>query len=132
MGSGFADSTRTVGTVGLTIVRITTDQGLDGIGLTYHEVGGGAVRRLILDDIAPTIDGRDPLETEVIWTELFHDLRGVGRKCLLFGAISAVDIVQAGGARAGGYTEMLKIPDLPGLGLFPDLDFLRENDEAPD
>ena len=91
VGSGFADSTRTVGTVGFTIVRITTDQGLDGIGMTYHEVGGSAVRRLILDDIAPKITGRDPLETEVIWTELFHYLRGVGRKGLAFGAISAVD-----------------------------------------
>ncbi|MDH3659770.1 MAG: mandelate racemase/muconate lactonizing enzyme family protein [Alphaproteobacteria bacterium] len=91
VGSGFADSTRTVGTVGFTIVRITTDQGMDGIGMTYHEVGGSAVRRLILDDIAPKITGRDPLETEVIWTELFHYLRGVGRKGLAFGAISAVD-----------------------------------------
>ena len=91
VGLGFADSTRNVGTVGLTIVRITTDQGLDGIGMTYHEVGGSAVRRLILDDVAPTIAGRDPLETEAIWTELFHDLRGVGRKGLTFGAVSAVD-----------------------------------------
>lgn len=45
VGSGYADSTRTVGTVGFTIGRITTDQGLEGIGVTYHEVGGGTARR---------------------------------------------------------------------------------------
>lgn len=87
-----ADATRKVETVGFTVVRITTDQGLEGIGLTYHEVGGEATRALIQRNIAPKIIGRDPLQTEVIWEELFHYLRGVGRKGLTFGALSAVDL----------------------------------------
>jgi L-alanine-DL-glutamate epimerase-like enolase superfamily enzyme len=92
VGEGFADSTRTVERVGFTVVRVTTDQGLEGVGLTYHEVGGEATRSLILKNIAPRIIGRDPLETEALWNELFHYLRGVGRKGLTFAALSAVDL----------------------------------------
>jgi L-alanine-DL-glutamate epimerase-like enolase superfamily enzyme len=90
--AGFADSTRKVESVGYTVVRVTTDQGLEGIGLTYHEVGGEATRSLIRHNIAPKIIGRDPMDTEVIWNELFHYLRGVGRKGLTFCAVSAIDI----------------------------------------
>ena len=89
---GFADATRTVERIGFTIVRIATDQGLEGIGVTYHEVGGQATRALIEIDMAPRLIGRDPLETEVIWQEFSQYLRGVGRKGLMFGALSAVDI----------------------------------------
>lgn len=89
---GFSDATRKVETLGYTIVRITTDQGLEGIGVTYHEVGGEATKALIVNNIAPKLIGRDPLETEVIWQEMFHYLRGVGRKGLTFCALSAVDI----------------------------------------
>ena len=46
---GFADATRKVETIGYTIVRITTDQGLEGFGVTYHEVGGEATKALIMN-----------------------------------------------------------------------------------
>jgi L-alanine-DL-glutamate epimerase-like enolase superfamily enzyme len=90
--AGFSDATRKVETVGYTIVRVTTDQGLEGFGITYHEVGGEATKSLILKNMAPKLIGRSPLETEVIWQEFFHYLRGVGRKGLMFCALSAVDI----------------------------------------
>ncbi len=89
---GFADATRKVETIGYTIVRITTDQGLEGFGVTYHEVGGEATKSLILHNMAPRLIGRDPFDTEDLWQESFHYLRGVGRKGLTFGALSAVDI----------------------------------------
>lgn len=89
---GFADSTRKVERIGFLLVRVTTDQGLEGIGVTYHEVGGEATREILLRDIAPRIKGRDPLETEALWEESFHYLRGVGRKGVAFCALSAVDI----------------------------------------
>jgi hypothetical protein len=38
------DATRTVEKIGLAIIRIKTDHGREGIGVTYHEVGGKAVR----------------------------------------------------------------------------------------
>jgi L-alanine-DL-glutamate epimerase-like enolase superfamily enzyme len=87
-----ADATRKVELVGYTIVRITTDQGLEGIGVTYHEVGGEATKAIIQYNMAPKLIGRDPFETEVIWQEFFHYLRGVGRKGLMFCALSAIDI----------------------------------------
>jgi L-alanine-DL-glutamate epimerase-like enolase superfamily enzyme len=90
--AGFADSTRKVESVGYTVVRVVTDRGLEGIGMTYHEVGGEATRALIRHNIAPRLKGRDPFETEALWTEFFAYLRGVGRKGLTFCAYSAIDI----------------------------------------
>ena len=89
---GFADSTRKVETIGYTVVRIRTDQGLEGVGLTYHEVGGEATKSLIDHNIAPRLIGRDPMQTAAFWDEFFAYLRGVGRKGLTFCAYSAVDI----------------------------------------
>jgi len=90
--AGFADATRTVECVGYTVVRVITDQGLEGLGLTYHEVGGEATRGLIRHNIAPRLIGRDPFETEALWQEMVAYLRGVGRKGLTYCALSAVDI----------------------------------------
>ncbi|MFQ8433050.1 mandelate racemase/muconate lactonizing enzyme family protein [Amaricoccus sp. W119] len=89
--SGLADATRKVETVGMTVVRVKTDQGLEGVGVTYHEVGGPAVRALIEKDMLPRLKGRDPFDTEVIWREFFAVFRGVGRKGLMFCALSAID-----------------------------------------
>jgi L-alanine-DL-glutamate epimerase-like enolase superfamily enzyme len=89
---GFADSTRKVETLGYTVVRVRTDQGLEGVGITYHEVGGEATKCMIDHDITPRLIGRDPLQTEAFWQEFFAYLRGVGRKGLTFCALSAVDI----------------------------------------
>ena len=85
--AGLADATRKVETIGFVIVRITTDQGLEGIGVTYHEVGGEATREVIRRNMAPRLIGRDPLETEAIWQEMFIYLRGIGRKGLMFCAL---------------------------------------------
>ena len=89
--AGLADATRKVGRVGMTVVRVKTDQGLEGVGVTYHEVGGSAVRALIKDDMLPLLKGRDPFDTDVIWREFFATFRGVGRKGLMFCALSAID-----------------------------------------
>ncbi len=89
---GFADATRKVECIGFTIVRVTTEDGIEGFGVTYHEVGGEATKMLIEKNIAPKLIGRDPFETEKLWYEMFGYLRGVGRKGLMFCAYSAVDI----------------------------------------
>lgn len=89
---GFSDATRQVETIGFTIVRVTTDHGLEGIGVTYHEVGGEATKVLIERNMTPRLIGRDPLETEVIYAEMTSYLRGIGRKGLMFAALSAIDI----------------------------------------
>ena len=86
------DATRTVGSIGYLIVRLTTDQGLEGFGVTYNEVGGIATKTLIEDSLAPMLIGRNPFETEQYWQDMFQYLRGVGRKGLMFCALSVVDI----------------------------------------
>ncbi len=63
---GFADATRKVETIGFVIVRITTDQGLEGIGVTYHEVGGEATCELINRNMTPRLIGRDPTHGSMI------------------------------------------------------------------
>lgn len=88
----FADSTRKVETIGFVVVDVRTDQGLHGVGVTYHEVGGEAIREFIKYAVAPKMIGRSPFETEALYEESFHYMRGVGRKGLAFCAYSAVDI----------------------------------------
>lgn len=88
----FADSTRKVETIGYVVVLVKTTEGRTGLGITYHEVGGEAVRECINVDIAPRIIGRSPMETEALYDENFAYMRGVGRKGLAFCAYSAIDI----------------------------------------
>jgi L-alanine-DL-glutamate epimerase and related enzymes of enolase superfamily len=88
----FADSTRKVETIGFVVVLVKTDTGRTGLGITYHEVGGEAIRECINVDIAPRILGRSPMETEALYDESFAYMRGIGRKGLAFCAYSAIDI----------------------------------------
>lgn len=90
--AGIADATRTVERIGFTLVKVQTTDGVIGWGVTYHEVGGEAIKTLIEHDMAPKLIGRDPFDTEVLWQEFFGYLRGVGRKGLMFAALSAIDI----------------------------------------
>ena len=89
---GLTDATRKVEEIGFLIVRIHTTQGQEGLGVTYHEVGGEATRELIMRNMVHKLIDRDPFETEALWWEFFHYLRGVGRKGLMYCALSAVDI----------------------------------------
>ena len=47
---------------------------------------------VIENALAPLVIGRDPLETDVIWDELYVRTRDFGRKGVVVGAISAIDI----------------------------------------
>lgn len=86
-----SDSTWKLETMGYVVVRLSTDNGLSGIGYTY-DVAGEAVRELVTKNLAPVVLGRNPFETEVIWTDVMNLLRGVGRKGLVLCALSIVDI----------------------------------------
>jgi len=88
----FADSTRNVETIGFVVVRVNLTDGHSGVGVTYHEVGGEAIRDFVKFAIEPKLIGRSPFETEALYEENFHYMRGVGRKGLAFCAYSAVDI----------------------------------------
>ena len=82
-----SDATRNVGTIGYAVTIVSLDNGLQGLGITYHEVGGEAVKEFILKTLRPVLLGRNPLENEVLWEECFHYVRGVGRKGLALSLI---------------------------------------------
>ena len=86
-----SDSTWKIETLGYTIVRVHTDDGLTGIGWTY-DVAGEAIRKVIDKELFNILIGKDPFETEVIWEEIICRERGVGRKGLIFCALSILDM----------------------------------------
>lgn len=75
------------------IVRIETHGGLVGYGETYGICAPRAVCEIINDLLAPVVLGRNPMEAEAIWDELYDLMRVRG----FFGgfyldAIAAIDI----------------------------------------
>ena len=89
-GPGFQDATirhRGSGR-GALFVHLRTDEGHEGLGIGTVP----ASRGLIEEALAPLLLGRDPLNHEMLWEDMFWSVRGFGRKGLAFCAISAVDI----------------------------------------
>lgn len=72
------------------LVELIADDGRSGWGEAYGPPGPS---RAIVDELyAPRLVGRDPLETTVIWEELYALLRDWGRTGFAVAALSAVDI----------------------------------------
>ena len=87
----FADSTRTVGTIGFVVVNVRTDGGLNGIGVTYHEVGGEAIREFVKLAIEPKLIGRSPWKPKRFMRRTSTICAESGERVWLC-AYSAVDI----------------------------------------
>ena len=76
------------GMVPRTLVRITTDEGIAGIGVG----GGGAPSCHIIEHhFKPLLRGRDPRDTEKLWDLMFRATLPYGRKGLPIMAVSAID-----------------------------------------
>lgn len=77
-----------------TLVEIITDEGASGwgealcAGLLEPELAASVIKHVI----KPLLIGRHVFETEVIWHELYNHTRDYGRKGVVIGAISAIDI----------------------------------------
>jgi galactonate dehydratase len=71
-------------------VRVHTDEGLVGLGETYYVLR--AVNAVIHDIFAPLLIGRDPLDIENHWNNLFSLVNFFGFAGAEMRAISAVDI----------------------------------------
>ena len=90
----FAFSQGWVGTRVCTLVKITTDDGLVGWGegfaqgLEPPEICAAAINTAF----APMLIGRNPLDTEKLWFEMYNRSRDFGRKGSVMSAISALDI----------------------------------------
>jgi D-galactarolactone cycloisomerase len=77
-----------------TVVRIRTDDGLEGWGETFSvglqppEIAASVIEHAL----KPLVMGQDPFATEVLWNAMYTRTRDFGRKGVVIGAISAVDI----------------------------------------
>ena len=72
------------------IVRVTTDDGLVGLG--NAQVGAVAVRSIIEQYLTPYLLGEDPFAVELLWERMFRATVNFGRKGAAIVAISGVDI----------------------------------------
>jgi D-galactarolactone cycloisomerase len=86
----FAYSQARVGFRTAMLVELVADDGRSGWGEAY---GPPAPSKTIIDELyAPRLIGRDPMDTTVIWEELYAAMRDYGRSGFPVAALSAVDI----------------------------------------
>ncbi|MEM8550826.1 MAG: mandelate racemase/muconate lactonizing enzyme family protein [Pseudomonadota bacterium] len=75
------------------LVEVRTDAGLVGWGECFGPGPVALANRTIVESVlAPALVGRDPLEREVLFHELYNGLRDHGQKGMPLQAISGVDI----------------------------------------
>ena len=78
------------GPVYAVLVRLTTDNGLEGIASAG--VGNGAAAYVLEHHLKPIVLGQNPFDVELLWEKMFRSTLNYGRKGLVLEAISAVDI----------------------------------------
>ncbi len=89
-GKAFAYSQNWYNARTVLLLRMETDNGIVGWGESF---GPAIVNKAIIDNIyAPLVIGMDPLNTQVIWDELYNKLRDHGQRGVTVEAISAIDI----------------------------------------
>ncbi len=72
------------------LVEISTDAGLTGIGAAYSHPD--LVRLIIERHLAPHLRGRDPSDVEDLWELLYGLTRWYGRKGVAISALGGIDI----------------------------------------
>ncbi len=74
------------------MVRIRTDDGLEGTGYTYTiGTGGSSIVALIRDHLGPQLIGRDPDHIEAIWRDLFFHTHATAVGAITSLALCAID-----------------------------------------
>ena len=75
------------------IVKVTCESGRVGWGETYGITAGTVIGELVRDLIDPVLRGRDPLDVQVIWQDLYNMMRVRGYTSgFWLDALAAVDI----------------------------------------
>ncbi len=74
------------------IVKIRTEEGLEGLGFALGYDGSRAMLELIGGIFRPLLEGADALETEHLWGEMYRQSIQAGRRGAALRAISAIDI----------------------------------------
>ena len=86
--SGLPTPTR--GEVSNVVVRVRTDDGLEGLGTVG--LGSPAAKPVIEHHLAPLVVGASAFDVERLWERMFRSTISIGRKGLVLEAISAIDI----------------------------------------
>ncbi|MFR9583394.1 MAG: mandelate racemase/muconate lactonizing enzyme family protein [Rikenellaceae bacterium] len=71
------------------VVKITTESGLVGWGEGY---GPANIIKAGIDFLTPIVIGKSPLDSDVIWGDMFRRSIDYARKGILSSAISAIDV----------------------------------------
>lgn len=75
------------------LVKITTDDGLTGIGESMVRVAPAVTKSIIDEVLSPILLGRDPLAIEALWQDMFRVMRTRGHnRGFWLEAIGGVDI----------------------------------------
>ena len=78
-------------TAGLDIVKIETDDGVTGVGLSGAVQEAEDIGRSILEHLKQYVIGQDPFDNERIWDDMWQP-KLVGRRGITTRIISGVDI----------------------------------------
>lgn len=74
------------------LVKVRTDDGLEGIGHCYAgHSGGRVVTTAVRDLLAPMLLGADPTATEYLWKEMYQEILLHGRTGSVMRALSVLD-----------------------------------------
>ncbi len=72
------------------LVRVTTDEGLRGLGAIG--LGSRAMADAVERLLAPLILGKNPFDVELLWELMYRSTVNVGRRGLILEAMSGIDI----------------------------------------
>ena len=78
-------------TAGLNVIKISTDDGVTGIGLCGGVQEAEEIGRSILEHLKQVVIGQDPFDTERIWDDMWQP-KLVGRRGVTTRVISGIDI----------------------------------------
>src|ERR1700743_4009733 len=75
-----------------TLVRVRTDDGIEGIGHCYAgHSGGNVVTTAVREMLAPMLIGADPNATELLWKNMYQEVLLHGRVGSVMRALSILD-----------------------------------------
>ena len=78
--------------MGVIVVRVETDAEITGFGMAPGNRLRGPIKDLINTDLAEQLKGKDPLDTERLWKQVYAGFSRFGAAGLVSTSLSAVDI----------------------------------------
>ena len=88
-----AFSTRVVRDRYYLLVKVRSDDGIEGIGFCYVGSAAGRLGSVAVEDLlGPVVVGKDPLQVERIWKDMYAESLLQGRTGTVMRALSAIDV----------------------------------------